>query len=205
MKTIRPGLWMDWMVSCVCVLFIAGIVTPAFAQDTDPGGADALREMMAEPTLDQVPEADPDAWLEDPFGHLSAHMTTVAEELSNRITDDPVPDQQDQIVSDLDQLIELLEKACSAGSGAGTANASPTRPAQDSTLAAGPGGQGELIAPKDSRHEWADLPPNERKAILQSDTENYPPGYRETIEDYFNSLAVERPVREDNTADEDTE
>ncbi len=197
-----------------CLVLLAGFATPVLAQDalpdstTEPGTVEPVDEewleMMSQPILAPLPEADPDAWLQDPFKHLTTSMDVVVDELAAKITEDPVPGQQEQIVADLDQLIEMLEKACSAGSGAGAASANPTRPANESTLAAGPGGQGELIAPKDSRHEWADLPPNEREEILQSSTEDYPPGYREAIEDYFNRLAVERTVSED-TPDEDTE
>jgi hypothetical protein len=137
--------------------------------------------------------ANPDAWLDDPFRHLGARMGEVVDELAVKITEDPVPRQQARIVSDLDTLIALIEKASSGGAG-GRSGANPTRPANESVIMGGPGGQGELLAPKKSRREWADLPPNERRKILQSSTDGYPPGYRDVVEDYFNRLAVERPV-----------
>lgn len=140
---------------------------------------------------------DPDAWLKDPFLHLSARMGEVVGEFDVKITEKPVPQQQARIVNDMDKLIELLEKACSGGSG-GRSGANPTRPLNDSVIMGGPGGQGDLLAPKNSRRKWADLPPHERREILQSSTDGFPPGYQEIVEDYFNRLAVERPVNNDN-------
>lgn len=199
----RHGRIISSVIPCV-VVCLSGV---AFGAQSQPAAMtqEQINELAGPPKwIDMGPNplapanvtADPDAWLKDPFGHLSARMGEVVDELAVKVTEDPVPQQQERIVRDLDTLIALLEKACSGGSG-GRSSANPTRPANESTILGGPGGQGELLRPKDSRHEWADLPPHERREVLQSGTEGYPAGYQEVVEEYFNRLAVERPVTDD--------
>jgi hypothetical protein len=62
-------------------------------------------------------------------------------------------------------------------------------------LAGGPGGVGDLNAPRSSRRKWAELTPKERERILQSRTEGFPAGYEEILGEYYRRLATEDSVR----------
>jgi hypothetical protein len=75
------------------------------------------------------------------------------------------------------------------GSGAGQAGQRVNRPAEQSSLMRGPGGQNEMRAPRDDGRDWADLSPKERQKILQSKTDGFPAGYDDILADYFRRVA----------------
>ncbi len=130
-------------------------------------------------------------WLKDPFRHLQSDMTGVIGELADGDTRTPAEESQPRIISRLDVLIEILEKQCKGGGGGGR----PNSPLARSILARGPGGQGDLNAPRNNRAKWAELTPAERERILQSKTEGFPAGYEEILSEYFRRLATDDAVR----------
>jgi len=129
-------------------------------------------------------------WLKDPFRYLQSNMVEVIEDLAASETHVPAEVSQPKIISRLDVLIEMLEKQCKKGGGG-----NPNRPLPKSILAGGPGGQGDLNAPRNSRRKWAELTPKERERILQSKTEGFPVGYEDLLSEYFRRLATENSVR----------
>src|SRR3982750_4404289 len=82
---------------------------------------------------------------EDPLRYLAGDMKTIVGDLGGYKTDKPVQAKEEKVVSELDVLIKELEKACKNGGGGG---GNPTRPLGRSILARGPGGQGDMIDPK---------------------------------------------------------
>lgn len=141
-----------------------------------------------------------DAWLKDPFKNIQTDVKSVISDFDKGQTRQPVKTTQPRIITRLDTLIEMLEKSCKGGSGAAGAN--PTRPANSSTLAGGPGGQGKLKAPDKKGRNWADLTPKQREKILQSRTEGFPPGYEDILADYFRRLARNQAVEKNKTTPE---
>lgn len=135
-----------------------------------------------------------DDWLGDPFRHVGADMGSAADDLHAGRTKAPALMTQPRVLSRLDKLIELLEKSCNSGGGGAGGN--PVRPANASTLAAGPGGEGELRAPQKSGRKWADLTQKEREKILQSQADGFPPGYEDVLADYFRRLSSSSPAAE---------
>jgi hypothetical protein len=124
-------------------------------------------------------------------------MSEVTGDLSQMQTGKPVQDKQGRIVSQLDAIIQELEKQCQGGgSGSGGSN-NPSRPMADSKLAGGPGGMGDLHAPKSGKKEWTRIPPKEREAILQSRNEGFPAGYEDLLRSYYLRLAEERVSKDD--------
>ncbi len=99
--------------------------------------------------------------------------------------------QQKKILSDLDELIAALEKACQGCRG-GIARNNPQRPAPDSNPHGGTGGIGDLVDPRQSEKDWAKLSARERDRILQSMSEGFPPEYRAVLERYYRRLAEEK-------------
>ena len=77
----------------------------------------------------------------------------------------------------------------------GGGGGNPNSPLRRSVLAGGPGGIGDLNAPRNSRRKWAELTPKERERILQSRTEGFPAGYEEILGEYYRRLATEDSVR----------
>ncbi|MCH9654747.1 MAG: hypothetical protein K0U86_10670 [Planctomycetes bacterium] len=138
-----------------------------------------------------------DAWLKDPFKNIQTDVKSVIKDFDQGQTRQPVKTTQPRIISRLDTLITMLEKSCKSGSGAAGQN--PTRPANSSTLAKGPGGQGKLKAPDKKGRNWADLTPKQREKILQSRTEGFPPGYEDILADYFRRLARNQAVDKNKT------
>ena len=133
-----------------------------------------------------------DAWLKDPFKNIQTDVKSVIKDFDKGQTKQPVKTTQPRIITRLDTLITMLEKSCKGGGGA--AGSTPTRPANSSTLAKGPGGQGKLKAPDKKGRNWADLTPKQREKILQSRTEGFPPGYEDILADYFRRLARNQAV-----------
>jgi hypothetical protein len=103
---------------------------------------------------------------------------------------------QQGVVESLDKLIEEIEsqqqqgQAASAGAGSAGEGGAAGSPMDDSHLAGGRG-PGEVRA-RDlgSGEGWGNLPPHEREAALQQIGREYPPHYREAIEQYFKRLAT---------------
>lgn len=134
---------------------------------------------------------DSQDWLKDPFRNLQTDMVEVIDDLADGKTHPPAHVTEPKILSHLDTLIQILEKQCKGGGAGGN----PNSPMRRSVLAGGPGGVGDLNAPRNSRRKWAELTPKERERILQSRTEGFPAGYEEILGEYYRRLATEDSVR----------
>ncbi len=126
---------------------------------------------------------------EDPLKFISKDMQVIVGDLDKFQTDKPVQAKQERVVSELDILIQKLQKACKSG---GAASLNPSRPKNDSVLGQGPGGIRDLHDPKAGEKKWGDLPPKQRDQILQSKTEGFPPGYEALLQSYYRRLAQEQ-------------
>lgn len=103
---------------------------------------------------------------------------------------------QEGVISSLDKLIEKAEQqqqqagGGGGGGGGGSGQGGQLQPMDDSRIAGGRG-PGE-VRKKDlgTSDGWGNLPPHEREAALQQIDREYPPHYREAIEQYFKRLAT---------------
>jgi len=178
---------------------------------------------MANKVMQQQEEADAAAkaaadqdWLnKDPLGKLEEEMYDLVQDIDQSDTDNDTQAQGDEVVRKMDTLIAMLEQAASAASSAagngpggpgknGPANGS--KPAEDSTLAAGPGGSGELGASGEGNNRFEDLDPAQRDAILRANEENQglPAEFDALLAEYYQRLAAERALtsEEDEAGDE---
>ncbi len=150
-------------------------------------------------------------WLnEDPLGTLEEEMYDLVQDIDKSDTDDETQSQGEEVVRKMDTLIAMLEKASSAcsscaGNGPGGPGqdgpANGNKPAEDSTLAAGPGGSGELGASGEGNNRFEDLDPAQRDAILRANEENQglPAEFDALLAEYYQRLAAERAL----TAEDD--
>jgi hypothetical protein len=163
---------------------LSNIVPPAFLKSRFVPTTKSARLQQLQSLVDS------NDWLKDPFRHLQTDMVEVIDDLAGGQTHTPAHVTEPKIISRMDVLIKLLEKQCKGGGGGG--NRSPLR---RSVLAGGPGGVGDLNAPRSSRRKWAELTPKERERMLQSRTEGFPAGYEEILGEYYRRLATEDSVR----------
>lgn len=204
-SSLAVAIGLAWSATPLCAVAPAKVTAPGNVrvpgnvtaparpgQPSNPGG-------MLNPVVGPVKSArlqqlqslvDNKGWLKDPFRYLQSNMVEVIEDLAASETHVPAEVTEPKIISRLDVLIEMLEKQCKKGGGG-----NPNRPLPRSILAGGPGGQGDLNAPRNSRRKWAELTPKERERILQSRTEGFPAGYEELLGEYFRRLATEDSVR----------
>jgi len=172
--------------------------------------------------LDNQKNADK-SWMQgDPLGHLEGEMKGLVQDIDAGDTADRTQAKGEDVVRKMDTLIEMLEQASSAcsscsgsgsGSGQGNQQANGNQPAQDSTLAAGPGGSGDLNAAGEGNNRFEDLDPEQRDAILraQEEQQGLPPEFNALLADYYQRLASEealenaRPDRADNTGNATTD
>lgn len=132
----------------------------------------------------------------DSLDHIARRMRDVTRRLSFGRAGSRTREIQDGVIDSLDKLIAKLEQQQQeqqqqgGGAGGGAGGGSGSRPMQDS-LPAGGKGPGE-VTKRDLGEiaDWGNLPPREREAALQQIGREFPPHYREAIEQYFKRLAA---------------
>lgn len=172
--------------------------------------ANKVAQQQAEEEAAKAAVAD-QGWLnDDPLGHLEEQMDDLVRDIHESDTSEQTQAQGEEVVRKMDMLIAMLEKAssaCSSCSGSGQGQANGNKPAQDSTLAAGPGGSGELGASGEGSNRFEDLDPAQRDAILRANEENkgLPAEYDALLAEYYQRLAAERALTADESEAGDDE
>lgn len=151
--------------------------------------------------------ANDQEWMnDDPLGTLEEEMHELVQDIDESDTDQQTQAQGEEVVRKMDTLIAMLEKAssacssCAGGGGQGqkpgNGPANGSQPAQDSTLAAGPGGSGDLNAAGEGNNRFEDLDPAQRDAILRANEENkgLPAEFDALLAEYYQRLAAERAL-----------
>ncbi len=123
---------------------------------------------------------------------ISRQMGDVARRLELGKADQEVLAREERILEALDKLIREAEKRAQKLRGASAGGATQSSSPAPDSLPLGGKGRGEVTArPVGSSRGWGDLPPKERDEILQSLGREFPPHYREVVEQYFRRLAEE--------------
>jgi tetratricopeptide (TPR) repeat protein len=142
--------------------------------------------------------ADITAVEKDSLDHIARRMRDVTRRLDLGSAGPTTREVQDGVIASLDKLIERLEDQqrqeqqgeSSSGAGSDSGQGGGGRPMDDSRIARGRG-TGEVrkrdLAPGES---WGNLPPHDRERALQQIGREFPPHYREAIEQYFKRLAT---------------
>ena len=138
---------------------------------------------------------------QNPLLQVSRQMKVVVDDLGKLSTGDPTQQKQKRIVSELDQLIAMLEKECEACRGGGRGTNNPNKPLNDSRIVKGPGGIGDLHAPRPDGKNWGDLPARERARILQATDDGFPVHYQRILERYYRRVAEEQSTNAPKTGE----
>ncbi|MFN3167724.1 MAG: hypothetical protein ACE37H_11745 [Phycisphaeraceae bacterium] len=169
---------------------------------------EVLKQQQAQ--LAEQQKQDDSAWMgQDPLGHLEGEMSDLVGDIDQSRTGEDTQAQGKEVVRKMDVLIAMMEKACSAcsscsggGSGQGQNQANGNNPADQSTLAQGPGGSGELNAAGTGNNQFGDLDPEQRDAILraQENQQGFPAEYDALLAEYYARLASERALESEDAA-----
>jgi len=142
-------------------------------------------------------QADLNSLEEETLDHIARRMEDVQRRLDLGRAGPKVRKVEDGVIESLDKMIKKIEDEQNKQS-QGQSNSLQSRsPAKDSTPMGGkaPGD----VAKKDFGHKsgWGDLPPKEREEALQQMGRDFPPHYRDAIEEYFRNLAADESSDDD--------
>lgn len=117
---------------------------------------------------------------------IAQDMRDVRRRLEQGKGNKPTQEKEGDILGRLDRIIEGLE--AQKGKGQGQGSLTPDQPAEDSAPL---GGNGEgKVDPKNfnSKDAWGNLPFKQREQALQDIGRQFPPHYRDIIQEYFRTL-----------------
>ncbi len=141
-------------------------------------------------------QADLDSLEDGSLDHIARQMDGNGRWLDKGRAGPKVRKAEERIVQSLDKIIQKMEEEQNKANNQG-GSSKPNRPAQNSTPM-------QLKAPgevdkRDLGHKsgWGNLPPKQREEALQQMGKDFPPHYREAIEQYFRKLAAEESSDED--------
>lgn len=136
---------------------------------------------------------------EDSLDHIARRMEDIERRLDLGRAGPKVRKIEDGVIESLDKLIKKLEEQQQQQqqqASAGSNTQQPSSPAPDSRIVGGKG-PGEVtkksIGDKDG---WGNLPPKQREEAMQQIGREFPPHYRDAVEQYFRKLATEGSDRE---------
>ncbi len=142
-------------------------------------------------------QADLSSLEEETLDHIARRMGDVQRRLDLGRAGPKVRKVEDGVIESLDKMIKKMEDEQNKQNQGGANALKSSRPAQDSTPAGGkaPGD----VAKKDIGHKsgWGDMPPKQREEALQQMGRDFPPHYRDAIEEYFRKLAAEENADDD--------
>lgn len=156
--------------------------------------------------LDNVPEipnryrslaalmkTDLEALKDESLDHISRQMDDVRRRLGLGRAGKKVQKVEDDVIAALDKLIKELEDRSQQSQSSGGAGAMPQpQQAMPDSRIARMQGPGEVDRRRiGDTSGWGDLPPKQREEALQQIGKDFPPHYRDAIEQYFRKLAAE--------------
>ena len=194
---------------------LEGLSAPAAKSPPAPSPPSNLDRQL----LDQLGQGeDLGGESSDPFLVIGRQMRTAEELIGRRDASATTRRIQQEIVTDLDQLIEQMNKQCAGGqsSSAGKPSPSPdkqgkpgskagsgenrggSKPARDSETRVGQSDASDARlaqAMETLKQVWGHLPARVREQMQSGMAEEFLPKYERLIEQYYQRLAEERATR----------
>lgn len=145
--------------------------------------------------LAKLMQSDIEPLEEDSLGEIARLMNDVHRRLDLNRSGTIVQGQEKKIVDKLDKMIDQIEQQLQqmqqAASQQNQGGSQGGKPMEDSQIAGGPGGNGDVDRKNvGTQSGWGNLPPAQREEALQDMTQELPSHYREIIEAYFKDLAA---------------
>jgi hypothetical protein len=191
------GLKTDAVVDPASLLFYRAVGHHRLVQKKQ--GLEAIDKLLE--NRDEIPRrfavlgrlmrADLSQVKEGSLDEISREMKDVERRLDFGRANKRVRDIEDDIIKKLDKLIEEEEKkqAAAAAAAAAAGGSQSSRPAPDS-MPLGGKGPGKVTKKRiGSSAGWGELPPKQREEAMQGIGRDFPPHYREKIEEYFRNIA----------------
>jgi len=135
--------------------------------------------------------AEASRWERSPLRHASQWMGDAARRLELARRDPELLPLQDRILEILDRLIEQASRKQKKAQATSSGNIRSASPAEESFPMGGKGAGEAPRKPIGKPAHWGDLPPKDREEALQMIHREFPPHYRQAIEEYFRRLAEE--------------
>ena len=125
----------------------------------------------------------------DSLDHIARRMEDVGRRLDLGRAGPKVRQIEDGVIESLDKLVKKLEEQQQQQSGMTADSLTPSNPADQSRIMDGKG-PGE-VTKRDvgSQSGWGNLPPKAREEAMQEISREFPPHYRDAVEQYFRRLA----------------
>ncbi|MDO4856535.1 MAG: hypothetical protein Q4A17_01150 [Thermoguttaceae bacterium] len=121
---------------------------------------------------------------------ISRRMKGVERQLGHGNGDEKVQKSEEEIVEMLDSMIEELEEqARQQQKRMQSRSLKPGKPMGDAKIAGGKGPGNVTRRDLDFSKAWGSLPEKEREEVLQQLGRDFPPHYRDAIEQYFKRMA----------------
>lgn len=138
-------------------------------------------------------EEDLKSLQDESLNHIARRMNDVRRKLGLGRGGKKVREQEDGIIESLDKIIKKLEDQQSSSSSAGGMqdNIRSSSPAPDSMPIGGKGPGDVNKRDVGSQADWGSISPAEREKALQEISRDFPPHFRDVIEQYFRRLAAE--------------
>lgn len=158
---------------------------------TGPATLPVRYRVIAQAICAEVPR-----WEKSPLRQVSQLMGDAARRLSLARQDPQLVPQQDRILEILDRMIEEASRRRKKAQAPAGGTIRSQAPAEESVPLGGKG-PGE-VAPRtlSGKSDWGALPPKDREEALQAIGREFPPQYRQVIEQYFRRLAEEPAGRQ---------
>ncbi len=123
--------------------------------------------------------------------HIARRMEDIRRRLDFGRAGEKVQEVERGVIESLDDIIEKLEEECrkkkSQSQNGGTLR--PQKPAEQAQIMGGTG-PGQVDRKSiGTKSGWGNLPPKEREESLQQIGKDFPPHYRDAIEQYFRRMA----------------
>jgi len=133
---------------------------------------------------------------DESLDHVARRMRDITRRLGLGRAGDATRNVQDGVIASLDRMIKELEDQQQTGGGAGGGGGDgggqggAATPMDESRLAGGRGPGEVRNRELGDGNGWGNLPPHAREEALQQIGREFPPHYREAIEQYFKRLAT---------------
>ncbi|MDO4628492.1 MAG: hypothetical protein Q4C70_04870 [Planctomycetia bacterium] len=140
-------------------------------------------------SLAKLMRKDLETLKEESLEMVSRRMKSVERRLDDGAAGEKVQKSEEEIVKMLDEMIDEMEEQAQKQKMQMSRHLKPGKPMKDAKIAGG-NGPGNVTR-RDLKYgeNWGNLPEKEREAVLQQLGRDFPPHYRDAIEQYFKRMA----------------